>query len=700
MAFRMGSLLALLCNVALAAATTAAVCPQLVPGSCSPRCGKDPRYPCAVLSTIPCSDAKVCCAACLANPQCEFFTLTQSRQLCHLKTNSTQLGHGDCTSGRVRGSGPPPGPGPPAPGPAPPRPPPPPPPPAPVVACWENVSLARLPFCDPSLEFHLRAKDLVARLTLDETVSQLVTQAAAVPRLGVDFYGYDQECNSGIGVGMPQNIGMAATFNRSLLFAAGRGTGSMLRARANEAAGNGKRKGHALNCWSPMINVMRHPLWGRNHEGYGESVYLSGAMATEVIRGMQGRGLDAGTLQNYSLILAGAKHFAAFDGPKNGGEAVISASDWLINYTPNFEAAVIEGGAQSLMCTYARSNFTPGASHTDKHGGTAGCSNRLALTTLLRERWQPPAMYVVSDCGAVHDSVASLTAGCDLECPFGQQSNAKYKALGNLSRAGLVSEAAIEVAATRLFTARMSLGEFDRPSRVPFQNRSVYSTARLAPALERLSEEAARQSLVLLHNPQHALPLFSRDRSREPATTATAAAAAPNRQVAVVGLETRMDAGYDTAGDGPDMLTSTALRSSRLELQVITAVGCMDGADCEQYNSSAVTTAVAQAGTVLVFLGSGGEEAEMHDLSSLELKGNQTQLLADSIATAPPDATIVVVLLTCAPLNISGFLGESRVGAVVQAFYPQHAGGTAIANALLVRITYRHNPYLCGCDCC
>ena len=74
----------------------------------------------------------------------------------------------------------------------------------------------------------------------------------------------------------------------------------------------------------------------------------------------------------------------------------------------------------------------------------------------------------------------------------------------------------------------------------------------------------------------------------------------------------------------------------------------------------------------------------MHDLDTLELKGNQTRLLTDSIAAAPPSATIVVVLLTCAPLNISGILDEPRVGAVLQAWYPQHAGGAGIANALLV----------------
>jgi hypothetical protein len=247
-------------------------CPQLVPGQCSPRCGKDPRYRCTVLSTIPCADPKVCCAACLANPQCEFFTLTVSRQLCHLKTNSTQLSHGNCASGRLRGTAPPPAPppGPPRP-PAPPGPPGPPPPSPPphqqLIPCWANTSLARLPFCNPSISHVLRARDLVQRLTLDEKVAQLVTQAAAVPRLGVDRYDYDQECNSGVGVGYPQNIGMAASWNRSLLFAAGRGTGSMLRARANAARGSSKKK--ALNCWSPMINIMRSPLWGRNHEGFG-----------------------------------------------------------------------------------------------------------------------------------------------------------------------------------------------------------------------------------------------------------------------------------------------------------------------------------------------------------------------------------------------------------------------------------------------
>eukprot|EP00665_Eupelagonemidae_sp_cell47_P001019 gene1019-biopygen6872 len=113
---------------------------------------------------------------------------------------------------------------------------------------------------------------------------------------------------------------MAATFNRSVVFHAGRGTGLGLRAQ-----GGFNAKGRSLSCWSPMINIMRSPMWGRNHEGYGEDPYLSGEMTHAVVRGMQG------DHPRYILVNAGCKHFAAFDGPGNGGEANISNSDWKLD---------------------------------------------------------------------------------------------------------------------------------------------------------------------------------------------------------------------------------------------------------------------------------------------------------------------------------------------------------------------------------
>ena len=131
------------------------------------------------------------------------------------------------------------------------------------------------------------------------------------------------------------------------------------------------------------------------------------------------------------------------------------------------------------------------------------------------------------------------------------------------------------------------------------------------------------------------------------------------------------------------MLTSVALGARGIGA-VTTAPGCIDGPACTVYNSSAVKSAVAEAGTVLVFMGSGGvTEREMLDQASLEFHGNQTLLLADTIAAAPLTATVVVILLTCTPLNITGMVLNGRIGAIIQAFYPQASGGLAIASAIL-----------------
>lgn len=84
----------------------------------------------------------------------------------------------------------------------------------------------------------------------------------------ISDYNWWTECNSGIGVEYPQNVNIAATFNRTVAFLAGRGTGIGLRRRADAEPQD-------ISCWSPMMNIMRHPLWGRGHEGYGEVLRLS-----------------------------------------------------------------------------------------------------------------------------------------------------------------------------------------------------------------------------------------------------------------------------------------------------------------------------------------------------------------------------------------------------------------------------------------
>ena len=276
--------------------------------------------------------------------------------------------------------------------------------------------------------------------------------------------------------------------------------------------------------------------------------------------------------------------------------------------------------------------------------------------------------------------------------------SAQFNKLGNLSRQGLVQESTIDTAVSRLFGARFRLGEFDAPGAVPFQNATVYNETKLTPPLLRLAREAAKQSLVLLknsaaNNTVATLPLSFRAAAAAVAPSSSgegkraggrvgeAVGPAPLPSIAVVGIESYMNAGYDTGG-GADVLTSDALRATG-KATVRAAVGCEDGPACTVYNASSVAAAVQGTDTVLVFVGTGGMEGEMHDLGDLQLKGSQPALVQDAIANAPGAATIVVVLLTCAPLNITWIVDSPRVGAVVQAFYPQQSGGTAIAEALL-----------------
>lgn len=288
-----------------------------------------------------------CCNLCKALVGCAAFTFVPSRQHCYFKkdTLSTRKPNANTTSGVLH---PTPGPSPP---PAHPTPAPyPTPPPSP---------LPFFPFRNSSLPWAERLDDLIGRLTLEEKGALMGhydvndpefkslgrATAAEIPRLGIHSYDFGMECNQGMIVGYPQNIGMAATWNRSLLLAAGRGIGIGVRSNANDClAGLGHcnrqfqgSTSPSLSCWSPMINLMRHPLWGRNHEGYGEDPYLTGELAAAMVKGMQGDD------PRYLLTNAGVKHFAAFDGAANGGDAIIDDGDWELTYLRPFASAFEAG---------------------------------------------------------------------------------------------------------------------------------------------------------------------------------------------------------------------------------------------------------------------------------------------------------------------------------------------------------------------
>jgi beta-glucosidase len=356
---------------------------------------------------------------------------------------------------------------------------------------------------DPAARTEARVADLIARMTLDEKVSQLVHAAPAIERLGVPAYNWWNEglhgvARAGRATVFPQAIGLAATWNTTLMREVATAIADEARAKHHEFVRRGRRDIYqGLTFWSPNINIFRDPRWGRGMETYGEDPFLAGRLAVEFVRGLQG---DDPT---YLKTVATPKHFAVHSGPepdRHTFDVSVDERDLRETYLPQFEMAVREGGARSVMCAYNRFRGEP------------ACASPLLLDRILRQEWSFTG-YVVSDCDAIDDihathrltatraqaSALGVKAGCDLNC--GQT----YESLTAAVNAGLVREADIDTALGRLLTVRFRLGMFDPPEAVPYA-RIPYSTVD-SPAHQALALRAARESIVLLKNDRAILPL-------------------------------------------------------------------------------------------------------------------------------------------------------------------------------------------------
>src|SRR5580765_3563920 len=362
---------------------------------------------------------------------------------------------------------------------------------------------ATAPYLNPDLPADKRAADLVSRMSLDEKVSQLVNDAPAISRLNVPAYEWWNEClhgvaRSGAATVFPQAIGMAASFDAPLLHEVATVISDEARAKHHEYERRGLHARYqGLTFWSPNINIFRDPRWGRGQETYGEDPYLTGRLGVAFVKGLQGDD------PKYLRAVATPKHYAVHSGPepeRHRFDAEISERDLRETYLPAFRATITEAHAASIMCAYNRTNGEP------------CCGNTHLLVDILRNEWGFQG-YVVSDCGAIDDisqrhkfvktseeaSALAVKRGTDIEC------GDAYKALINSVKQGLISDAEIDRAVKRLFTARFRLGMFDPPEIVPYSR--IPFSANVSPAHRQLSLEAARESMVLLKNENGMLPL-------------------------------------------------------------------------------------------------------------------------------------------------------------------------------------------------
>lgn len=422
---------------------------------------------------------------------------------------------------------------------------------------------------------------------------------------------------------------------------------------------------------APVLDVIRDPRWGRVDECIGEDPYLVGTIGTAYVRGLQDAGVHA-TLKHfvgYSGSQAGRNHAPVHAGPREIADV----------FLPPFEMAVRDGGARSVMNSYAEIDGVP-------VGGTPAY-----LTGILRDAWGFDGVVVadyfsVAFLHTMHAVAAdlgeaagrALAAGIDVELPDG---DAFLAPLATAVRAGTVEEELVDRAVLRVLTQKEDLGLLDETFAGPAPAVDLDS-----PAHRDLARRLAEESLVLLSN-DGALPL------------------APGaRRLAVIGpnadsTEALMGC-YSFANHvlahHPGMPLGFAAPTVREALaaelpgaELAYAPGCAaEGEDRSGIAEAVAAAAGADAAIVVVGDRAGlfgrGTVGEGNDVESLELPGVQRELVAAVRATGVP---VVLVVLSGRPYALGWALeGPEAVSAVVQSFFPGEEGGPAIAAVLSGRV--------------
>lgn len=523
-------------------------------------------------------------------------------------------------------------------------------------------------------EAKMRAKELVAKMTVEEKISQLLYNAPAIERLGIKEYNWWNEAAHGVARAgtatvFPHAIAMAATFNPETVRKIGDVISTEARAKYNKSVEFGDYdifKG--LTYWTPNINIFRDPRWGRGQETYGEDPFLTATLGSALIKGIQGEG-------EFLKASACSKHYAGHSGPegmRHGFDAKISMKDLHETYLPAFEHTV-KNGVTGVMGAYNRTN------------GEACCAHSYLLSKVLRKDWSFDG-YVVSDCWAIADicgdhhivetkaeaAALALKNTCDLNC------GETYTALIDAYEQDLVTEEEITECCERLYTIRHLLGEFEevRPySDIPF-------TTVDCKAHREFNRKAAQESVVMMKNDGF-LPI---DKN----TTKRIAVIGPNA-LSVSALEGNYNghaSEYVTVADG--------IRRTFTEADIAVVKGSnyykekLLDHDGHGYLLSDGLAAASTADITVLALGldfsvEGEEMSNFSDDFFMQGDRRYVNLPKTQIKLAEAVCDVcenVVVVIMCGSAVDLGEKVNSKAKAVLHAWYPGAQGGLAVADIL------------------
>ena len=454
---------------------------------------------------------------------------------------------------------------------------------------------------------------------------------------------------------------------------------TLARKDASMAAAEGAADGIKWT-FSPMVDVTRDPRWGRVQGTSGEDPFLGAALAAARIHGYQG--------SNYSAadkMAATIKHFAAYGAPVAGREynTVDMSTQQLFNdYLPTYKAGV-DAGVATVMSAFNSLNGVPAS------------ADPYTLQTILRDEWGFGGT-VVSDYQAVQEleefgyaandaqaAQEALTAGVDIEMAVQVPStNSTYANAGpQLLAQGKITMTELNNAVRRVLTLKYLAGMFQNPTTDP--NR--VKTAELTPANVSQAQTAADESMVLLNNNNHALPLST--------STSSIAVVGPLADDAVNQLGPDVPIGYDTsqaavAPGGADKIVTVkqGIQNALPHATVNYAPGCTTftvSDPCNETTGFGQAVAAAQGSdvTVVVVGEPAGDSGEASSRSMIDLPGSQLELIQQIAATHKP---YVVVLMNGRPLTIPWLADNAP--ALLEAWYPGTEGGDAVADLLFGKV--------------
>lgn len=413
---------------------------------------------------------------------------------------------------------------------------------------------------------------------------------------------------------LPAPVALAASWDPGLSGAYGAVIGAEQRAKGTNVE------------LGPTVNIVRDPRWGRAFESLGEDPYLAGQLAAAEIRGVQAQG-----------VIAMVKHLGVYDEETlrdtPSDDAIVSERAMEEIYLPAFDAAVAQGGAGAVMCSYNEVNGVP------------ACQSPYLLAQVLDGQFGFGG-FVASDWFATKSSAPSVDAGLDMQMP---DSCTYGAALAQDLADGTVPRALLDAMVRRILVSMFSAGLFDQPAGgdpgTPVSTPGDVSVARLA----------AEEGTVLLKDAGGVLPLSAHQ----------------DRSIALVGTDA--GPGALTAGGGSAAVTATSVVTPVQGIRGRAGTGVTVTYDDGSNPLQAVQDA-RRADVAVVFAGL--PEAEDQDLATLELPPGDDELI-DAVAKANPHT--VVVLNTGSAVAMPWI---DDVAGVVEAWYPGQEDGSAVAAVL------------------